>query len=181
MGRETHSFNYACSCLKSKCRRSCWLDIKASNLSKKVLLHCKNYTSVIKVTNLFLSSSPPPPPPPSLSSLCLSYWLGFDKLHKYHPNGKSASWYRHGTDSCLVGMCFANTHTHARTHTHTVEPPHPSPLRVDYRMKGDGGTETWTSYAGIWKWEAGRAANDIPIHLQGLLIKRKSLSFLFAP
>lgn len=63
MGRETHSFNYACSCLKSKCRRSCWLDIKASNLSKKVLLHCKNYTSVIKVTNLFLSSSPPPPPP----------------------------------------------------------------------------------------------------------------------
>lgn len=98
----------ACGRLMFKSLTGCWPNIRLLNVSK--VLHCKSYTSIIKVANLLLSLSPrrnlpvssslssPFPQPRSVTTR-----LGFDELHKYHPNGKSASWYRHGTDSCLEG------------------------------------------------------------------------------
>lgn len=114
-------YTYVCGCLNFKCPRSCWLNIRAPNVTEGAP-HCKNYTSIIKLANLFLSSSPLWNPKSPISSP-LFFQLGsvsprlvFDELYKYHPNGKSASWYRHGTDSCLWRRVCMNTHT-AKTKT----------------------------------------------------------------
>lgn len=104
--------------------KSCCLNIRSPNVAKEVL-HCKNYTSIIKLTNLsvFFPSlkSSISPLLPLFQLWSVSSRLVFDELYKYNPNGKCASWYRHGTGSCVWrSVCVhmhTNTHTHALRHT----------------------------------------------------------------
>lgn len=119
---------YVCGCLKFKCLRSCWLNIRSTNVAKAALL-CKNYTSIIKLTNLSLVFFPslkspisplsPPCPPLSTSVSLLDLYL------MSYINTIPMEEVRHGTDmvqtSVFEGVCV-------RMHTRTQSQRSPSPF-----------------------------------------------------
>lgn len=136
-----------CGCLKFKCLRSCWLNIRPPNVAKEALL-CKNYTRIIKLTNLsvFFPSlkSPISPPLPLLSplfdftlsllDLCLMSYINTIPMEKV----------RHGTDMVQTpvfkGVC---ARIHTRTQSQRSSSPFPaweSSAGRDTVMEEGGGT-----------------------------------------
>lgn len=106
--------------------KSCCLNIRSPNVAKEVL-HCKNYTSIIKLTNLSLSFSPLWNPLSPLSSLFFNFGLSLlDLCLMSYINTIPMENVRHGTDmvqapvfeeGCAFICTQTHTDTHARRHT----------------------------------------------------------------
>lgn len=130
----------ACGRLMLKSLTGCWPNIRLLNVSK--VLHCKSYTSIIKVTNLLLSLSPLRnlPVSSSLSSpfLNLAPSLPDSGLMSYIntiPMEKA----RHGTDMVQTPVLKVLAHRRTLNEGRAHHPSLPGSLSVERVIVMEGG------------------------------------------